>query len=94
MALSKTQSRRLGAILSVMFKENAPNEAVTEVIADGYVVKDGDNLVLTEKGNDERNRLSTLAGLNIKYATERQSKVIKPDAQLRSVPNIEYKKQT
>ena len=71
MALSKTQSRRLGAILSVMFNEDAPTEAVAEIIEQGYVEKDGNNLKLTAKGNDERNRLSTLAGLNIKYRSER-----------------------
>ena len=71
MALSKTQSRRLGAILSVMFNEEAPVEVIEEIIAEGYVERDGDKLSLTTKGNDERNRLSTLAGLNIKYRSER-----------------------
>lgn len=71
MALSKTQSKRLGAILSVMFNEEAPVDAIEEIISEGYVAKEGDKLVLTPKGNDERNRLSTLAGLNIKYRSER-----------------------
>ena len=73
MALSKTQSRRLGAILSVMFNEEAPDDIVSEVIEGGYVEKEGDKLRLTDKGNDERNRLSTLAGLNIKYQSERNA---------------------
>lgn len=71
MALSKTQSKRLGAILSVMFNEEAPSEVIDEIIKQGYVQRNGDALTLTEKGNDERNRLSTLAGLNIKYRSER-----------------------
>ena len=74
MALSKTQSKRLGAILSVMFNEDAPVDALAEIIQDGYVEKDGESLKLTEKGNDERNRLSTLAGLNIRYRSEREAK--------------------
>ena len=73
MALSKTQSKRLGAILSVMFNEDAPVDAVAEIIQDGYVEKDGERLKLTAKGNDERNRLSTLAGLNIRYKSEREA---------------------
>ena len=73
MALSKTQSRRLGAILSVMFNEETPDVIVSEVIEGGYVEKEGDKLRLTDKGNDERNRLSTLAGLNIKYQSERNA---------------------
>ena len=71
MALSKTQSKRLGAILSVMFNEEAPAEVIDEIIKQGFVEKKGEALILTEKGNDERNRLSTLAGLNIKYRSER-----------------------
>jgi Mn-dependent DtxR family transcriptional regulator len=71
MALSKTQSKRLGTILSVMFNEDAPSDALQEIEKEGFVEKQDDKYVLTEKGNDERNRLSTLAGLNIKYRSER-----------------------
>ena len=93
MALSKTQSRRLGAILSVMFNEDAPTEAVAEIIEQGYVEKDGDNLKLTAKGNDERNRLSTLAGLNIKYRSERESATQKVESsRTHNGLNIENKK--
>lgn len=77
MALSKTQSKRLGAILSVMFNEEAPADVIAEIIQAGYVIKDGDNLILTAQGNDERNRLSTLAGLNIKYRSERNKETTK-----------------
>ena len=58
MALSRTQKKRLCVILSVM-----ANEFVAP--------KDG-SLKLTKKGLDEKNRLCALAGLNIKYASERK----------------------
>ena len=80
MALSKTQSKRLGTILSVMFNEEAPTDAIQEIEKDGYVTKEGDLYVLTDKGNDERNRLSTLAGLNIRYKSERMTNDIKNTA--------------
>lgn len=71
MALSKKQNRRLGAILSVMFREETPREAVTEVIKDGFVEKNTNSILqITTKGLDEKNRLCTLAGLNIKYQSE------------------------
>ena len=71
MGLSKKQNRRLGAILSVMFREETPREAVSEVIKDGFVEKNTDSILqITTKGLDEKNRLCTLAGLNIKYQSE------------------------
>ena len=71
MGLSKKQNRRSGAILSVMFREETPREAVTEVIKDGFVEKNTDSILqITTKGLDEKNRLCTLAGLNIKYQSE------------------------
>jgi hypothetical protein len=69
-ALSKTQNKRLGAILSVMFKEDVPRCALEEVINEGFVIESEDDFNLTEKGLDEKNRLCTLAGLNIKYQSE------------------------
>jgi hypothetical protein len=71
MPLSKKQNKRLGAILSVMFDEDTPQEHLQEVIAGGFVKKNGEDLSITEKGLDEKNRLCTLAGLNIKYSTEK-----------------------
>lgn len=70
MALSKKQNKRLGAILSVMFNEETPHEVVQEVVGLGFVENKEGNLSLTSKGLDEKNRLCTLAGLNIKYASE------------------------
>lgn len=72
MALSKTQNKRLGAILSVMFREEVPRCALKDVIEDGFVSEDKEQFQLTEKGLDEKNRLCTLAGLNIKYQSENQ----------------------
>ena len=71
MPLSKKQNKRLGAILSVMFEEDTPQEHLEEVIEGGFVKKNGENLCITEKGLDEKNRLCTLAGLNIKYSSEK-----------------------
>jgi len=71
MPLSKKQNKRLGAILSVMFDEDTPQEHLNEVIEGGFVKKNGEDLSITEKGLDEKNRLCTLAGLNIKYSTEK-----------------------
>jgi len=71
MPLSKKQNKRLGAILSVMFDEDTPQEHLQEVIEGGFVKKIGEDLSITEKGLDEKNRLCTLAGLNIKYSTEK-----------------------
>ena len=71
MALSKTQNKRLGSILSVMFKEELPETALVQILKDGFIQKDGDDFILTDKGIDEKNRLCTLAGLNIKYQSER-----------------------
>ena len=77
MALSKTQNRRLGSILSIMFKEEIPESAIVQILKDGLIERQGDDFILTAKGIDEKNRLCTLAGLNIKYQSERS----KPDAE-------------
>ena len=56
-----------------MFKEDVPRCALEEVINEGFVTESEDDFNLTEKGLDEKNRLCTLAGLNIKYASEKES---------------------
>lgn len=71
MALSKKQNKRLGAILSVMFKEETPSNHLAEVVTAGFVAKEGEEFAITPKGLDEKNRLCTLAGLNILYASEK-----------------------
>lgn len=72
MALSKRQNKRLGAILSVMFDEETPEEHLQEIVKEGYVENKNGDITLTAKGLDEKNRLCTLAGLNIKYSTEKE----------------------
>ena len=71
MALSKTQNKRLGVILNVMFKEETPTELLEDVIRHGFVEKVDNFFQLTDKGIDEKNRLCTLSGLNIKYSNEK-----------------------
>ena len=75
MALSKTQNKRLGVILNVMFKEETPTALLQDVVQLGFVEKVDDTFQLTDKGVDEKNRLCTLSGLNIKYSTEKKEKI-------------------
>jgi len=71
-ALSKTQSTRLGVILSVMSDDEVPPLLLAKVVTEGFVRINEIGLpALTESGLDEKNRLCTLAGLNIKYLSER-----------------------
>lgn len=72
MALSKTQNKRLAGILGVMFKEELPSEVVNDLKNGGFINENDSNISLTDKGIDEKNRLCTLAGLNIKYSSERK----------------------
>ena len=72
MALSKTQTKRLGGILTIMFGDDIPSELLTSLITEGYIKVNGQNYDLTEKGLDEKNRLCTLAGLNIMYSSEKK----------------------
>ena len=72
MALSKTQNKRLGGILTVMFKEKLPQDVEQQLVQEGFVEKNDSIIQLTDKGLDEKNRLCTLAGLNIKYSSERK----------------------
>jgi len=72
MALSKTQTKRLGGILTLMFGDDIPSDLLTSLITEGYIKVNGQNYDLTEKGLDEKNRLCTLAGLNIMYSSEKK----------------------
>ena len=72
MSLSKTQNKRLGILLSVMFSEELTEEDIEEVIDQGLVEKVHDNFLITEAGLSEKNRLCTLAGLNIRYQSEKK----------------------
>ena len=76
LALSNKQSKRLGAIISVVFEEQLPDDIDKELLNNGFI-RETDKAIgyqykLTDKGIDEKNRLATLAGLNIKYQSERK----------------------
>jgi hypothetical protein len=71
-ALSKTQNRRLGALLPVMFAEELTEDDLKDVLKDNFVQEKEGQFKITQKGLDEKNRLCTLAGLNIKYQSETQ----------------------
>ncbi len=61
--LSKTQSKRLGGLIQVLGNTKPLDEIVDTLQALKMVVEEKDCLMVTEKGLDETNRLSTLAGL-------------------------------
>ena len=61
--LSKTQSKRLGGLIQVLGNTKPLDEIVDSLQALKMVVEERDCLMVTEKGLDETNRLSTLAGL-------------------------------
>lgn len=73
MALSKNQSKRLGILLAVISNESMPADLLGQVISnDMAVFKDG-RYLLTTSGIDEKNRLCTLAGLNIRLSSEKKT---------------------
>lgn len=79
MALSKVQTKRLGLLLSVMFEEDLPIDILMEGVKDGWLETNEDKFKISEKGLSEKNRLCTLAGLNIKYQSERSQEEIKSE---------------
>lgn len=71
MSLSKTQTNRLGQLLAVMFDSSVPSALVRDLFESNMIEQTDGKIKLTDKGLDEKNRLCTLAGLNIKYQSER-----------------------
>ena len=69
MALSKTQNKRLGSILGVMFNDSLSEEILNSLTNEGYIKLKDSKYVLTDKGLDEKQRLCTLSGLNIMYSS-------------------------
>jgi|TARA_R100000231_G_C5319325_1_gene162933 hypothetical protein len=61
--LSKTQSKRLGGLIQVLGNSKPLDEIISNLESLKMVVQKDDCLMVTEKGLDETNRLSTLAGL-------------------------------
>jgi len=72
MALSKTQSRKLGVLLAVISGESLPTEHLQQAIKSEFVVFSDGRYRLTPEGIDEKNRLCTLAGLNIRLTSEKK----------------------
>jgi len=72
MALSKNQSRNLGVLLAVISGESLPSDYLQKSIDVGFVVFHKGKYLLTPEGIDEKNRLCTLAGLNIRLNTEKK----------------------
>lgn len=72
MALSKTQNKRLGSLLSVMFNDEIPSDILNGLIKEGFVEVVENDFKMTPAGISEKNRLCTLAGLNIKYNSEKK----------------------
>ncbi len=54
-----------------MFGDSIPSDHLTDLITHGYIELNGNDYKLTSKGLDEKNRLCTLAGLNIMYKSEK-----------------------
>jgi hypothetical protein len=72
MALSKTQTKRLGSLLSIMFQDgDLPEPNLNDLLKEDFIKLKGTKYILTEKGLSEKNRLCTLAGLNILYQSEK-----------------------
>ena len=53
-----------------MFAEELTEDDLKDVIKDKFVEEEKGLFKITQKGLDEKNRLCTLAGLNIKYQSE------------------------
>ncbi len=72
MALSRNQSKKLGVLLAVISNESMPPDLLQQALCDEMAIfKDGKYL-LTPLGLDEKNRLCTLAGLNIRLGSEKK----------------------
>ena len=54
-----------------MFGDKMPSDVLTLLIKEGFVEIQNDTAVLSAQGKDEKNRLCTLAGLNIMYKSEK-----------------------
>lgn len=63
--LSNVQQRRLGGILTISRDRMPLDDLAKELIDAGFVACEGEKLQLTSKGESERERLLTLAGLNM-----------------------------
>ena len=72
--LSNKQSRRLGGLLAILAGKLPRPDILDELLQDGFVL----DAKLTERGFCERERLLTLAGLNVEAGLSRQSTLASP----------------
>lgn len=63
--LSKRQNTRLGGLIAVMGEREPYEQILDDLISNEFVEKSDGRLVLTEKGVNEKDRLSILAGLMV-----------------------------
>tara|TARA_Y100001937_G_C7133154_1_gene338579 strand:- start:1610 stop:1852 length:243 start_codon:yes stop_codon:yes gene_type:complete len=61
--LSNVQNVRLGGLIAVLSQRDPYDFILDDLLADGFVAREGNNLTLTDKGMREKDRLTTLAGL-------------------------------
>ena len=62
MALSKTQNKRLGSILGVMFNDSLSEEILNSLTNEGYIKLEDSKYVLTDKelNDKDTNRMNYL----------------------------------
>ena len=53
-------------------EEDTPKEHLQELVNEGFVAKEGEDVSITPLGLNEKNRLCTLSGLNIMYSSEKK----------------------
>ena len=63
--LSNRQNVRLGGLIAVMGGREPYSPILEDLMGNDFVAKVGDNWTLTEKGVNEKDRLSILAGLMV-----------------------------
>ena len=71
--LSNKQNVRLGGLIAVLGGREPYQSILNDLLENEFVIKQGNELVLTEKGVNEKDRLSILAGLMVEkdYITHR-----------------------
>jgi hypothetical protein len=79
--LSNVQNTRLGGLIAVLSGREPYDHILAALIEDGFVMRDGSGLSLTESGMNEKDRLATLAGLMVQkdYAAALKASGKSPD---------------
>tara|TARA_R100001510_G_C7638756_1_gene196567 strand:+ start:121 stop:363 length:243 start_codon:yes stop_codon:yes gene_type:complete len=63
--LSNVQNVRLGGLIAVLGDRDPYDSILDDLLSDGFVAREGNDLCLTDKGMREKDRLITLAGLMV-----------------------------